>query len=204
MKRIIVAAILAIALAGTVNAQDPLSQAWQQFENGAITNFSLAGGGIYGTAKNDWGGELAIRYNTPKWSFPFEPYIVPEIGVIETGDSWYGFSGGVTIQKDIHPLSGFAGNNTNGFAAKFTLTPGITEAVIVNMSGEQFGSFKIPGAPPANGQGTGALTGEELTASIGSWGQWKFAITGGHKRISTLSGDFYDALAVVQWFPKGW
>lgn len=216
VKATVIALIAAITLAGTIHAQNTtgvgtgnpaqdLANLEADYIAGAITNVILLPGIALNEKTHQVGGELLLGYNLPKMTaIPLQPYLVPVVGVIGTGGSLYGFSGTVGLQTDLHPLRFFAGNATNGFAYGFTLTPNICGGVGENLSGQQFGSFKVPGKAALNGKGTAAVTGQGLSFSVYQGATVKAGGWFERTNWTTIQGA-EDMIGVyVQVAPKGW
>jgi hypothetical protein len=209
MKRILTILTL-LALTGAVKAQtnDPgldLLQTIQDFKSGTITNVLVLGGSNYDTATHKWGGEGLLGYNLPKaTTMPFQPYFVPLAGLTYLGNSWQGFSGTVSLNSQIHPLSEFDGGATNGFLHNFALTINGLGGVGEDLSGSQFGSFKVPGKAPANGQGTAAITGEGVSCHLFTTKSVRVGIWFERFDWTTISGDILAGGVEARFFPKGW
>lgn len=177
----------------------------QDFKDGPITNVLLIAGGNYNTGNHGWGGEGLLGYNLPKAdTWAFQPYVVPLVGLTYLGNSWEGFSGTVALNARIHPLSVFDGGNTNNFFHNFGITINGLGGVGEDLSGSQFGSFKVPGKAPADGKGTAAITGQGFSIGLGQTKSVKFGVWFERFDWTTVSGDILAGGVEARIYPKGW
>lgn len=204
LSTIALCSVLVVAVFGQDFGSD-LNKTYQDFKDGPISNVLVIAGGNYNTSSHGFGGEALLGYNLPKAStLPFSPYIVPLIGLTYLGNSWEGFSGTVSLNSQVHPLSIFDGGKTNGFFHNFAITINGLGGVGEDLSGSQFGSFKVPGKAPANGQGTAAITGEGLSCHLFSTKSVKVGIWFERFDWTTIQGDILAGGLEAKFFPKGW
>jgi hypothetical protein len=183
-----IVALAAVAAFGqTVTLDQSLSQAWNTFQAGELTNVTAIAGAVQNG--HSWGGFAALAYNMPKaTALPLQPYISPVVGVLEFGNQWEGFTGGVQLKTDLHLLRGLSGTNKTGFFYSAALTPNAGAGVMENLSGETFGTFKVPGKGTP-GQ-TEAATFYGASTAIGSIKGWQVGAFYEYMTISGISNPF--------------
>jgi hypothetical protein len=177
---------------------------WSDFGQGAVSNFLVVGGANYNTKAHGWGGEGLLGYNLPKFEVPLEPYLIPLVGLTYLGNSWEGFSGTVSLNKDIYLLRLFDGGQTNGFLHEAKVSVNGLGGVGTDLSGSQFGSFTVPGKKPENGQGTAAVTGVGLSASVFHTPRLGLGLWFEKVNWTTIEGDILCGGVTLKYSPKGW
>lgn len=186
---VIALALISVKAFGQSNAtfDTALGDAWHNFQTGELTNVAF----IAGASQNghQWGGFGALAYNMQKASsLPLQPYLTPMVGIWEFGNSWQGFSGSVTLKTDLHVLREFAGTSSNGFFYNFALTPNAGGGVMQTLSGETFGTFKVPGKGiPGSTQ---AVTMYGVSCGIADIKGWEVGLFYERVSLSDVSNPF--------------
>ena len=177
----------------------------RDFISGTISNLVFLPGASYINKGTDrWGGELLIGYNLPKMgSADWAPFLVPLVGIHYLDQSWYGFSGTVSLQSTLHPLRIFT-RDPNNLAYALALSIYGVGGVGQNLSGETFGGFTVPGKTPQDGQGTAAVTGYGVNLGLFQTANSKFSLWGSRTKWTTIDGDIYSFGLAWQYSPAGW